>query len=466
MSENPKEELLNSTAMSNSLSQFTGNILGGGFGFNPYGGSQLSQADTLWKNERWYLISNFRQLLSEMYVEHGIIQTLVDQPVDDGFRGGVIIKSGELDGEDINALQDQLDNEGILEDIKLAIKWKRLFGGGAIIIATDQEPSLPLNIKAINKNTPLRFIPVDLWELYYTYTKTHDDIELDGDEVDSMDSSVDGDYYDYYGVRIHKSRVIRMDGKKPPSFIRPRLRGWGMSEVEKVVRPLNQYLKNQNVIFELLDEAKQDAFKIKGFNSALLSSNGTNAITQRVQMANMVKNYLSAIVMDAEDDWDQKTMSFTGLGEMLTQVRIDIASAVKMPVTKLFGLSAAGFNSGEDDIENYNSMVESEIRSKDKGAVKKVAEILCQKMFEIFPDDLSIDFYPLRILSAIEEEQVKNHQYNRLTSSLQSGAIDRKVWAEGINKESLLPIEIDENAELLEPIDGDFLTGEGKGVDS
>lgn len=458
-----KDEFLNSTALQNSYSQLASNIMGGGFGFNPYGGSQLSSADTFWKNNRWYLISNFRQLLAEMYVEHGIIQTLVDQPVDDGFRGGVILKSGQLDAEEIEKIQDMLENDLILEEIKTAIKWKRLFGGGAIIIATDQDPKQRFNIKSINSNTPLKFIAVDLWELYHTYTKTHESVELD-DESPTLDDMADGDYYDYYGVKIHKTRVIRMDGKKPPSFIRPRLRGWGMSECEKVVRSFNQYLKNNDVIFELLDEAKVDVYKIKGMNSALLSSGGTNAISSRVQLANLIKNYLNALTMDVDDEYEQKQIAFAGLGEMLTQIRMGVAADLKMPITKLFGVSAAGFNSGEDDIENYNSMVESEIRSKDKGAVVKIVQILCQKHLGMVPDDLSIEFHPLRVMSSIEEEQVKNHQYNRLTSALQAGAIDRKIWAQGINKDSLLPVEIDENDELLPPIDGDFKTGQGEGV--
>lgn len=462
MSEN-KEELLNSTTLQNSYSQFAANIMGG-TGMNLYGGSQLSQVDTQWKNNRWYLISNFRQLLAELYVEHGIIQTLVDQPVDDGFRGGVVIKSGQLESEDIEFIQDLLDNDNILEEIKLAIKWKRLFGGGAIIIATDQDPSKPFNIKAINENTPLKFISVDLWELYYTYVKTNEDVQIDGDETDLMDDSLMGDFYDYYGIQIHKSRVIRMEGKRPPSFIRPRLRGWGMSECEKVVRSFNQYLKNNDVIFELLDEAKVDVYKIKGLNSALLSQSGTNAVSSRVQLANMVKNYLNALTMDVDDDYQQKQMAFTGLGEMLTQIRMGVAADLKMPITKLFGVSAAGFNSGEDDIENYNSMVETEIRSKDKGAVIRVIKILCQKHFGFVPDDLSVDFYPLRVLSAVEEEQVKNHQYNRTMSAYQAGAIDRKVWAEAINKDALLPVEVDENAEALEPLGSDFLTGSGDSV--
>ena len=47
-------------------------------------GTQVSQIDTLFINQRWYLVSNYRQLLSQAYTEHGIIQTLIDQPVDDG----------------------------------------------------------------------------------------------------------------------------------------------------------------------------------------------------------------------------------------------------------------------------------------------------------------------------------------------------------------------------------------------
>lgn len=146
--------------------------------------------------------------------------------------------------------------------------------------------------------------------------------------------------------------------------MRNRFRGWGMSELEKLMRSLNQYLKNQDLIFELLDEAKIDVYKIKGFNAALLNSAGTQNVAKRIQSANMIKNYQSALTMDLEDEYEQKQITFTGLAEMLVQIRQGIAADLKMPVTKLFGISAAGFNSGEDDIENYNAMIEGEIRSR------------------------------------------------------------------------------------------------------
>src|SRR4051812_31421674 len=71
-------------------------------GFNPGGpGTQLNQVTTLFKNNRWYLISNMRQLLSQIYVEHGLIQTVVNVPVDDAFRGGVIVKTKQLSEEEL-----------------------------------------------------------------------------------------------------------------------------------------------------------------------------------------------------------------------------------------------------------------------------------------------------------------------------------------------------------------------------
>ena len=188
------------------------------------------------------------------------------------------------------------------------------------------------------------------------------------------------------------------------------------------------------------------------FQTAMMTSAGSNQVSSRVQIANQLKNYLNAITMDTGDEYEQKQMSFAGLGDMLIQIRQGIASDLKMPVTKLFGVSSAGFNSGEDDIENYNSMLEGEIRSKCKRFIVEILRIAMQVNFGIAPDDLKITFNPLRILSAEGEETVKDRKFRRLHDSYLTGAIDRKTWAQGINKGSLLPIEVDEDAEALPPL--------------
>ncbi len=411
-------------------------------------GEQISQTNTLYINLRWYLVSNNRQLLSQIYVEHGIVQTLIDQPVDDAFRAGYQIKTSQLDKDEIEELEYFCEQHQVITELAQSVKWARLYGGGAIIVITGHDPKTPLKPEMLKEGEPFKFKAIDMWELYNSIQNVTADTDLSlNDEVE---------FFDYYGIKVHRSRVLIVKGKQAPSFIRPRLRGWGMSEVERLIRSINSYLKNQDVVFELLDEAKVDVFKMKGYNSALMNKGGTEKIAKRVQGANQIKNFQNALTMDSEDEYEQKQITFSGLGEMLTQIRQGVAADVKMPLTKLFGISAAGFSSGEDDIENYNSMIESEVRSKVKYNIVQALQICSQIKFGFIPDDIKIIWNPLRILGADEEEKVKDSQFNRTMSSYQSGLIPAEEAKAAINKGSLLPIEIDEALAAEEPIAGDF----------
>lgn len=403
--------------------------------------AQVSQTDTMQINLRRFLLSNDRQLLTWMYIEHGIVQTLIDQPVDDGLRAGVEIKSSQIDSTDMDLLTNFLERHQIVQKIGQAAKWARLFGGGAVIIITDQDFSTPLNIKSITEKTPIAFRAVDMWELYHSASAEYGVLDLETIE-----------FFDYYGKKLHKSRVFPIRGKECPSMIRPMLRGWGMSEMEKAVRSINAYMKNQTVSFDILDEAKIDVYKIEGFNTALMSANGSQKISERVAMSNRIKNYLNAIVMDTKDEYEQKTQTFAGLSDILNQIRQTLAADLKIPMTKLFGLSSAGFNSGEDDIENYNSMVEGEIRSKIKFVIVDILQVCCQKVLGVTPPDLSIEFPPLRIMGADQVEEIKTKQFERVMSAYDRGMMESAAEAkQAINKAALLPIEINESDEVNLP---------------
>lgn len=404
-------------------------------------GTQLSQVDTLFKNNRWYLLSNMRQVLSEMYCEHGLVQTVVDVPVDDGLRGGVSIKSKQLSEDQVKKLEVSVDQDNDLNTLGQAAKWNRLFGGAGTLIITDQDASTPLNLSAIGPDSVLEFRAVDMWELFYDRQNTEGyNASLDSPEFE---------YYNYYGQRVHRSRVLLLKGLVAPSFVRPRLRGWGFSIIEALVRSINQYLKANNLTFEVLDEFKVDIFKIKNLANTLLSPNGAKAVQNRVAIANAQKNFQSAITMDSEDDFLQKELSFTGLAEVMVGIRMQIASDLRMPLTKVFGISAAGFSSGQDDIENYNAMVESQVRSKLKYQILQVLELKCQKLFQFVPDDLEVEFKPLRMLSAEQEENVKNAKFTRLLQAKQAGEISSKEFKEGCNKDNLLPITLDPSVDTL-----------------
>ena len=288
------------------------------------------------------LVSLLRLVLAYAYVLHGPLRTLVDQPVKDALRGGVKVKSDEVGPEDIEALEKELKRIKYFRKVAAAMRWARLFGGAGLIMNINEDFSKELKIESIKDSSKLDFKVADRWELAWNGLP-----------------DAEGSTFSYYGKKIHPSRVARIIGDEPPSIVAQRLQGWGMSVIECVLRELNSYFKDHNVIFEFLDEAKIDVWKIKGFNSQILSKAAQGTTARRIKIATQMKSFLNAITLDAEDDYQQKQITFSGLSEILEQIRIGMAAAVRMPMAKIFGLAAKGFASGEDDIENYNAIVES-----------------------------------------------------------------------------------------------------------
>lgn len=401
------------------------------------GSAALSEADSEFINLRYYLISNFRQLINQMFAELGLVQTICRVPVNDALRGGIEVKSTQLTPEQIDQLKvsNEENNEfGILSD---ALCWDRLFGGAGYMIIDDTDPETPFNIDEIDENTELTFRAVDMWELFWD----RQGIEAFDPAATEDDSTYE--WYNYYGKKVHKTRVVRLKGIEPPSFIRPRLRGWGLSVLEALVRPLNIWLKVNDLTYEVLDEFKVDVYKIKNLTSSLHSPQAEEKIRRRIGIANLEKNYNNALTLDSEDDWDHKQLSFAGLAEIMLENRMQIASELRMPMSKIFGISATGFNSGEDDIEVYNGMVESDVRSKARPCVHFMLKIKCQKLFGFVPDDLNFAFMPLRMLSSTDEQTVKTQKFTRLLGALEKGAIDIIEFREAVNAGGLMDVTLD-----------------------
>jgi hypothetical protein len=79
------------------------------------GTSALSSQYEFFTNTSAALISLQRVLLSYAYTLFGPLRTLVDQPVYDAFRGGIMIKSDQVEPEDLEALHKELKKLKVVE---------------------------------------------------------------------------------------------------------------------------------------------------------------------------------------------------------------------------------------------------------------------------------------------------------------------------------------------------------------
>jgi uncharacterized protein len=441
-----KKNVLQVHSLRNSLSD---NILGlgmwgGQLGFASNYGAPVHQLKTLFQNNRGNYVTNQRFELNEFYTQQGIVQNIVNVPVEDALKGGIEIKTKQLEPDQVEGIHYKMEEQDDLSHLNEATTWVRLFGGAGLIILSGQEKSKPFDPNKLKPGYPLDFRAADMWELPFASYKGNSSAQLGLGLLDNATA------FTYYDETIERSHVLTMKGLRAPSLIRPRFLGWGVSVIEGCIDAINQYLKAVNLLFEVLDEYKIDYYKIKNFNTDLIVPGAQEALFQRLMLMNQAKNFNNAAVMDSEDDFIQKLLSFTGFAEIFEQIRMQFAASVTMPMSKIFGIPSAGFSSGEDDIENYNGMVESKVRNRIIPVAHQMVQLRCQQLYGFMPDDLRISFNPLRTLSSEQEQNVKTQKFARVFQAKTAGEVTTEEFRDACNTEELIGIQLDANIDESE----------------
>lgn len=422
-----------------------------------YSDMQAINMGEIASNASPYLLSLRPIILNNTYKSNSFAKLAIDLPVNDAFRnGGFEIDSQTLSADELLQLNDFINDKGDRNTLKDCARWGRLFGGGVILASTNQKEEAPLNIKTL-KGKEVEFFACDRWQCF----------PQDSNLYTAEKFTVQNDFTLNEGniLTYHKSRLRVYTGETQPWYLRNQLNGWGVSVFEAITPSLSQYIKANNVILELLDEAKIDILKVAELNSTLASEGGEALIRKRFQIFAEEKNYRSLGVLDAQDDYDQKQMNFGSLDQMIEKIMLLICSALRLPYSKVFGKGASGFSSGEDDLENYNGMVMSTIREPLLPIIKWMLDIRCMQLFGRTIDDLVIKWKPLRVLNEVEEQNIKSQKINSYIQLLEAGVITRKQVAEQLTTENIIlfkPEEIEQMSDEMsdEEIDVDRLQEE------
>ena len=501
-----KKTGINEVKLTNSMAQLVAGVVPNNTkGRGSTSPNKINDTSSLALQVRGEFITLNYPLLSRLYQQFGLVQALIEVPVVDAFRGGLkfvgyekkvvvpekkrkrnrfsfwnaedeqkkqeqepdfeieqqkkreqweednkkideeLKKSSDeyfrqaISGEEIRRMEIYIRRAELWSKLQQAIFWKRLYGGSGIVIMDGRDTATPLNLEDINEKTELEFYVTDCWELSGTDPQASD--------LSTIDWLSDTPFT-IRGHRIHKSRVIPLKGKEFPPLYRPMGRGWGMSVLEPLVRTLNKGIKNENVIFELLDEAKIDIFSFYGLNDALQDEHATDAITKRVGYASLVKNYMKALLLDSEDVYQQKQIHFNGLADLKVDSRVDMAADARITMNKLYGTSPAGFNSGEADRETYADTVEAEVRIPSEAAVIRLLEVIGRKVLGKTLD-FDVEWESLIRTSAYETEKMKTLMLANLNEANVWGRITNKEWTDAVNKHNLLGIEVSDKDKFV-----------------
>lgn len=410
---------------------------------NPY------SANLLFSQSYQYLITQNWIPLTNAYNKNGFLQTAINQMVEDAFRNdGLIIDSKTLSTEELEKLRTTMKDEGDIDEIIDCIRWGRLYGGGVLIANTEQNYELPLDEKQL-KGKKLKFLATNRWQClpngtspYVAESFTLTD-SLNASSVESLK----------HGARIDASRISIFTGRKSPYMTSAILQGWNASIFEGILEPINNLLGAFNVTLELLSEAKIDIFKIAGLSNLLMSPEGERQVRKRIQIATENKNYKGSLAMDSEDEYDQKQISFGGIPDLLNQMMYIFAGYLRYPVSKLFGKGSSGFSSGDDDIENYNGNVDSDVRIPAKKLIKWVVNLRCLQLFGRTLPDFEVRWKPLKVMSEKEQAEINSRRLADYLQLADRNIMTKQMVAQKLTEDGYILFSEDE----VKAIDDDFV---------
>lgn len=293
---------------------------------------------------------------------------------------------------------------GLRHKIKDARTLARKDGGAAILIATRGTGNLmrPLDPETVGKDG-----------LQYLAVMPRDRIHP-REEIRDPESPWYGEpgYYeiakqDRTQVKIHPSRVIRFVGN--PIMSANEWTGWGDSvwiEMRDAVRNVDSVAANTAA---MLAEAKIDVIKLKNLAANLSTAEGESRLVTRFAAVNTLKSIVNALILDADDEHDTKTLNFAGLKDINDIMLLMMSGMADIPQTRLFGRSPQGMSAtGESDLRNYYDRIRAGQTVELSPLLAPLDEMLIRSALGSRPPEIYYEWAPLYTLSEKEQADIEN----------------------------------------------------------
>lgn len=381
-------------------------------------------------------LTNNRQQLENMYGGSWIVGQAVDAPAEDMTRAGIEIRS-EDGPEVLDLVYREMSRLQIAQRLCDAIKWSRLYGGAVAVHLVDgQKTETPLRPETVGKGQYRGVLDLDRWSLQPSAEKVRD---LGPDLGEPEFYTVLPDAPALGGMKIHHTRVIRLDGETIPHRQRLRFSGWGLSVIERLYDRLASFDSTTLGAAQLVFKAHLRVVKIKNLRDILAAGGPVEAaLIKQLQMIRQMQTTEGLTVLDGEDDFDTRSYTFSGLSDALMQFAQQISGALQIPLVRLFGQSPAGLNStGESDIRAYYDRIEKDREDRLRPGYGAIVDLVYRSALgKEPPAGLNFDFRSLWQMSDREKAEIAVGITGAVTQAVDSGLVSAPVGLRELRQSS------------------------------
>ena len=344
--------------------------------------------------------------LDFMYRGSWIVRKAVAVPADDMTRAGVEFH-GLDKGRDPVDLQNHLRRLNVWGALAKGVKWGRLYGGAVnVIMIEGQNLNDPLEPESVQKGQFKGLLPIDRWSLTPSSTLV-DALGPDFGKPIGY-SVVSGSSDNVPGAWIHHTRVVRHEGEDLPYYQRQSEQGWGMSIVEAFHDRLVAFDSTTLGMAQMVYKAHLRTLKMKDLRQNIAT--GGKAYAAALAQVDLIRRYQSLeglTLIDADDEFRTDTYTFAGLADVILQMSQQLAGALDMPLVKLFGMSPAGFSTGDADLRSYNDNIGLKQERDLRHPLEVVNHVAYRSEFGVSPPrGFGFKFAPLYGLNAVEKANI------------------------------------------------------------
>ena len=399
------------------------------------------------------------QTLDEMYHGNDLVRKIIDIYAEEQTSEWIDLKIQDDDGKETSTevLQDlrDLNAQELTSD---AITWARLFGGSMMLLGVKdgQKTKEPLNMDRIKSLDWIRVL--DRWSVTpISWYEAIDDVaewKIGKPKVYTITDEA-GNIKE-----IHESRMIRFDGPRTSKQKWRENGKWNDSALEAAYETIRDFDSGWRGVSTTMQDFSQAVYSIKGLAN-LLASDNEDLVLKRLAQLDQCRSYARAVPIDADGEaFTRNGATVTGLPDLIDRAMMRLSAGVDIPVTRLFGRSAAGMNStGASEEKDFQKKVKSLQNTKLRPRLEYLIEIIFAAKDGPtggqIPAMWSIEFNDLYKESAKESAETRKLVAETDAIYLASGAIspqeirDSRFGGDSYSAETVLDPDVD--AESLEP---------------
>jgi len=342
-------------------------------------------------------ITRNRVQLEFAYRSSFLVGAGVDTMADDMTRKGINISS-KLESGQKGTVETFWDEMAIWDGLNDTLKWSRLYGGAVLVVLIEgQDMSTPLRLDRIKEGQFKGVICLDRWMVRPSYVNLVTDYgpEFGKPKFYKVITNQQG----IPPWKIHHSRLIRMEGDSLPFQQAQTENGWGMSVVERIFERIQAFDTATVGTTQLIHKAHLRTYSIEGLRKILALPEDSELVAGLMKHMDMIREFQTIegmTLMDSKDAFQTHSYSFAGIADVILRFAEQVSGATGIPLVRLFGQSPSGFSTGDGDLENYYSRVNSLQERRLRRHIRWLLDISWRSLFGApLPDDFTFEFNKL-----------------------------------------------------------------------